>query len=146
VLAIVETQKILDALDNLERTYKNNAERINLIETETCDILHIIELYQHDAVSLVKLASALKKIRMERRQLKEENELLEIVCRLFENNGFAHIKDKLSRAKGQIEKKREVQKQRQYAPRIRLDLEPGNIKEKNNLVKFKKVMERKNAI
>ncbi len=128
--------------DAVER-YEHNKKRIAEIEDETMDIIHILELNNHDAVALVKLSAELKRVRMERRELKNENELLETLYHTLPKHD--KLLQDLKKCEEHVDRKLRVQADRQYMPRLRHDLMPNCIKEKDKLVSLKKVLESRNA-
>lgn len=137
------TETILDFYKGVKTIYKQNPERIAELETEINDIQHILGLNNHDAVALVKLAKELKKVLQERWKLKDELDLAKPIYELFDKH-FKFFED-LRKVDNDINKRIEVLENRTYSPRIRTDLVPGLLKQENNIVKLKQVMEMRNA-
>lgn len=130
-------------IEAVKNRYEFSLKRIPELQTEISDIQHILELNNHDAVALVKLAKELKNVLQERRRLKCElerlNPLYDLFCR------YDKLENDLKRAQKDVERIIQVQENRSYVPRIRTDLEPSLLKKKNDLKKLKLVMEQRNA-
>lgn len=137
------TRNMLGYFDCVKNIYEQNPGRITELQTEISDIQHILGLNSHDAVALVKLAKELKRVLQERWKLKDELKLAKPIYELFDKHSkFFEGLHKLSHNIDEIVK---TQENRTYVPRIRTDLQPGLIKQENNVVKLKKVMEMRNA-
>lgn len=130
-------------IETVKNRYEYSLRRIPELQTEVSDIQHILELNNHDAVALVKLAKELKNVLQERRRLKCESERLKPLYELFCR--YDKLNSELRRAQRDVDRIIEVQENRSYVPRIRTDLEPSLLKKKNDLEKLKQVMERRNA-
>lgn len=137
------TNNMLNYFEGVRSIYEQNPKRIAELQTEISDIQHILGLNKHDAVALVKLAKELKKVLQERWELKDELELAKPLYELFGRH--SKFFEDLQRSKDDINKISDVQKNRMFTPRIRVDLVPGLIKQENNVIKLKKVMEMRNA-
>ncbi len=137
------TETILDFYKGVKTIYKQNPERIAELQTEISDIQHVFGLNSHDAVALVKLAKELRQVLQDRWRIKDEIELAEPIYELFDKH-FKFFED-LRKVDNDINKRIEVLENRAYSPRIRTDLVPGLLKQENNIVKLKQVMEMRNA-
>jgi len=130
-------------LEAVKSRYEFSVQRIPELQTEISDIQHILELNNHDAVALVRLAKELKNVLQERRQMKIEAETLKPLYDLFCQ--YDKLECELKRAQKDVDRIIEVQENRRFSPRIRTDLEPSLLKKKNDLEKLKQVMEMRNA-
>ncbi len=136
-------RNILDGYNDVKIVCEYNPDRISELVTEINDIQHILGLNSHDAVALVKLAKELKKVLQERWELKDELELAKPLYDLFSKH--EEFFKELQKAMCDVNKIIDVQENRRFTPRIRNDLCPSLIKQENNIVKLKTVMEMRNA-
>lgn len=116
------TTTILSILDEVKRTYEYNYEEINLRDKETQDLLHDIEMGNHNTAKLVKLAKELQRARKERRLMKEENECLEPLYNFLGRPEWGKVKIDLYKIQTAIARTMEVQANRKYMPKVRRDL------------------------
>jgi len=130
-------------IEAVKNRYEFSLKRIPELQTEISDIQHILELNNHDAVALVKLAKELKNVLQERRRLKCESEQLKPLYELFCK--YDKLDCELKRAQKDVDRIIEVQDNRRFTPRIRNDLMPALLKKESNLEKLKYVMEMRNA-
>ena len=137
------TNNMLNYFEGVRSIYEQNPKRIAELQTEISDIQHVLGLNSHDAVALVKLAKELKRVLQERWKLKDELKLAKPIYELFDKH--SKFFEGLQRLSHDIDKMVDAQENRTYVPRIRTDLQPGLIKQENNVVKLKKVMEMRNA-
>lgn len=137
------TNNMLNYFEGVRSIYEQNPKRIAELQTEISDIQHILGLNSHDAVALVKLAKELKKVLQERWKLKSELELAKPLYDLFSKH--EEFFKELQKAMCDVNKIIDVQENRRFTPRIRNDLCPSLIKQENNIVKLKNVMEMRNA-
>jgi len=121
----------------------HNQKRLPELLVEINDIQHILGLNSHDAVALVKLAKELRQVLQDRWRIKDEIELAEPLCELFDRH--SKFFEDLQKVNSIIDRITEKHKNRRFTPRIRVDLEPDLIKQENNIVKLKEVMEMRNA-
>ena len=137
------TDNIFNGIEDIKRIFEYNPERILVLQTEISDIQHILGLYNHDAVALVKLAKELRSCLRERWRLKNELEILKPVYEMLCKHEM--FNDDLKRAQNDTNRVVEVQENRRFSPRVRNDLIPGLLKTENNIEKLKQVMEMRNA-
>ena len=136
-------ENIFTGIEEVKKIFKNNPDQILALQTEINDIQHILGLYDHDAVALVKLAKELRNCLRKRWQLKDELRLLKPVYELLcKHEDFC---EDLNRTKRDVDNLISVHEHREFSPRIRTDLEPSLLKKKNDLEKLKLVMEQRNA-
>lgn len=82
-----ELKSFLDFLRNVESRYQADCERENDLNQETQDLLHLMELSENmNACKGYKAYKTLSNVRRERRQCKNEIELLEAVYKFIEDN------------------------------------------------------------
>jgi len=78
---------ILNLIKETIETYESNKERIKHLEDEQQDLLHEIEMaVKLDAVRRSYVVNKLRRVRQERRRLKNENEALKYIYSYFKNN------------------------------------------------------------
>ena len=82
-----ELKSFLDFLRNAESRYQADCTRENDLNQETQDILHLMELSENmNACKGYKAYKTLSNVRRERRQCKNEIELLETIYKFIEDN------------------------------------------------------------
>lgn len=67
---------IRDAIKHLPERYENNQKEINQLEKERTDLLHMAELVDLNAVDGFRLYKEIQRVERDRRERKDENELL----------------------------------------------------------------------
>lgn len=103
------------------KMYENNKLSIEMCEKEIIDILHLIELTSFNASRGYALAMEIQEVRIRRRGLKDQNELLaplvEVVSRMksFHND--------MNKAIGDVRRIKQKQENRSYKMRVREDLQ-----------------------
>lgn len=70
-------QSVRDVFINYPKRYDLASEELRKVDNEIQDILHVIEFCSLDAIEMTKKYKELKALRQQRRQLKDELELLE---------------------------------------------------------------------
>ncbi|MFE8704113.1 hypothetical protein ACFYKX_26450 [Cytobacillus sp. FJAT-54145] len=114
-------QAVRDVYINFPKRYELNQEALKKLESEIQDILHIIEFTNFNAAHGYKWAKELKRLREERRALKEELELLEPVRDFL---SFPKPTEKnISRIIGDVRNIEGRQSNRSYRMRVRNDLQ-----------------------
>ncbi|HBV97752.1 MAG: hypothetical protein JL50_03080 [Peptococcaceae bacterium BICA1-7] len=101
-------------------TYENNIIAIELRDKETQDLLHEIELSQLSPAGCLRLMRELKRVREERRRMKDENETLIFLYEMLKE--YPKLKDSLKKTHKQISVQKNRQAIRVYVPRVRTDL------------------------
>lgn len=112
---------IRDAIENVPKQLNANKEEIAQLENEIQDLLHILEFTKFNASEGYKLSKQLQTARQERRKLKNENELLSGLCKIF-----VKIKPQINNLNaviGDIRNFKETQSKRTYRCRVRKDLQ-----------------------
>lgn len=114
------TVLVRDYIRNTPARFEANEEEIRKLELETQDLLHLIEFKDLDIQRGFRIYKELQSVRQRRRELKEENELLQPVVKTLKD-----IESKtyeLDKAIGQIRKCKVNQNKRVYTFKIRKDL------------------------
>jgi hypothetical protein len=114
-------ETILRIFSNTSQKFDSNYEMIGRLDKETQDLLHEIELAEvKDTDKGYNLYVTLREIRRNRRQLRDENELLQpLVDLLKENEKF---RQKLFKICSRIKEIERQQGERMYKARVRDDL------------------------
>lgn len=113
-----ESEKLSNLLNEVRKfqsSYAFSQGRIEDLEHLQADLLHKLEFRAKDASDRNKIATALKKLRKERRGYKEKVELNKELIG-FLNDNHSQIK-KLEKILGNIRRIEEMQSNRQYKPR-----------------------------
>lgn len=117
---IQSTRSFLETLSTVEGEWGTWVDELNIIEQETQDILHEIELTRFDVQRGYRLCRALQEARQRRRKLKEKMEILKTLKEFTDNN--KQLKISLYKALNTMQKTEDHQGQRMYTPRIRTDI------------------------
>lgn len=113
---------IRDAIRDLPKQYNRNYEEIGKLDEEQQDILHYIELGKRlGTVQSHDPYMQIRKLRIKRRKLKNENEQLEGLVSILKK--FAPYLNDLNRTIGDIRRTKDIQANRQYKCRVRDDLQ-----------------------
>lgn len=110
-----------NAIKDFPTRYKHNEKMIKKLEQETQDLLHLIELKDLDVYKGFTVYKQLQEVRKERRELKDENDLLRQVE--GELRKMQKYVPKLNEGLGDIRKSKIYKTNRKYNFRIRKDLE-----------------------
>lgn len=113
---------------NVIRDYEKGLERIDEIQGELQDIFHEIELSPSKNMYLgYLLYRRIRDLRIERRRLKEETELMKETYEFFKGQQGQSFKTKMQQLQGNAAKLRKTQESRTYKPRQRSDLTIGGM-------------------
>ena len=105
------------------KKYESNVEIIKKTEDELNDVYHEIELGKaQDLYGGYKLYKQVKDLRMQRRQAKDENDLLKDMYEYIKSQPGQSFKSKIQSIQGSSVKVYEAQSRRTYNPRQRSDL------------------------
>lgn len=119
---IEETTMLLRTiLFETPKLYENNKQEIELCEKEIMDIEHVIELTNFSASRGCNLAKEIKKVRIRRRDLKDQNELLSPLVEVV--NRLRTCQNDLNKAIGDIRRIKQKHECRSYKMRVREDLQ-----------------------
>lgn len=131
--AIVEsTEMFLNLLNYIDDNWDKIYDEIGKADQETSDFLHELELIDLDDDKGSRIARTIKEIRIRRRELKDQQELIRHLKTFLENN--KSLKMSLFKVLQQMKKTIEYQETRYYSPRVRIDLECANINNSNENV------------
>ncbi|WP_041272396.1 hypothetical protein [Desulfitobacterium hafniense] len=117
---ISATKHFLETLNTIEGEWGSWVDELNMIEQETQDLLHEIELTKFDVQRGYRLCKELRETRQRRRKLKEKMEILKTLKEFTESN--KQLKISLYKALNTMQRTEEHQGQRMYTPRIRTDI------------------------
>lgn len=145
-LDIEDKNAVIQVLDDFKSLIGNIAKVESVLKAEETkmnneqqDLLHEIELSELNAAELIKIASRLRKLRKERRKVKDKLEYIRTLRTFTDkyNNNFKTYVD-IANIKKQLEILNKEQATRIYRPRVLDDLK---ISEKFRNTKEAKVMD-----
>lgn len=110
-----------DAIRDIPERHKQNNIEIHRLQGEQQDLLHFIEFQNVGTVQSHKIYKDLQRVRQKRRELKDENELLEPITECIKK--FRNHISGLDQVVGEIRKLQNKQKVRSYKCRERHDLQ-----------------------
>ena len=109
---------VTQILNDVIRKYENNVERIKQLEETLTDVEHEIELGKNqDMYHGYLLYKQIKELRMERRQCKDENQLLQDMYEYVKSQPGQSFKTKIQSIQGSSMKVYDAQSKRTYTPR-----------------------------
>lgn len=111
-----------DTIRDIPDIYKGNREELDKLEGETQDLLHLIEFNNLNASEGFKVYKELQKVRRRRRELKNQNELIEPLYKTLQSMKNKNLKS-LNDGIGDVRRIIERQSNRKYSCRIRKDLQ-----------------------
>jgi len=114
---------LIQIATDVVKKYESNVEIIKKTEDELNDVYHEIELGKaQDLYGGYKLYKQVKDLRMQRRQAKDENDLLKDMYEYVKSQPGQSFKSKIQSIQGSSAKVYEAQNRRTYNPRQRSDL------------------------
>lgn len=114
---------LIQIATDVVKKYESNVEIIKKTEDELNDVYHEIELGKpQDLYGGYKLYKQVKDLRMQRRQAKDENDLLKDMYEYIKSQPGQSFKSKIQSIQGSSAKVYEAQSRRIYNPRQRSDL------------------------
>ena len=114
---------LIQIATDVVKKYESNVEIIKKTEDELNDVYHEIELGKpQDLYGGYKLYKQVKDLRMQRRQAKDENDLLKDMYEYIKSQPGQSFKSKIQSIQGSSAKVYEAQSRRTYNPRQRNDL------------------------
>jgi DNA-binding transcriptional MerR regulator len=114
---------LIQIATDVVKKYESNVEIIKKTEDELNDVYHEIELGKpQDLNGGYKLYKQVKDLRMQRRQAKDENDLLKDMYEYIKSQPGQSFKSKIQSIQGSSAKVYEAQSRRTYNPRQRSDL------------------------
>ena len=114
---------LIQIATDVVKKYESNVEIIKKTEDELNNVYHEIELGKpQDLYGGYKLYKQVKDLRMQRRQAKDENDLLKDMYDYIKSQPGQSFKSKIQSIQGSSAKVYEAQNRRTYNPRQRSDL------------------------
>lgn len=117
-----------DMVKEVPDQYNNNIKEIERLDQETQDILHLLEFAPINARDGYKLSKMLQDTRRERRELKDQNRLLEPLVPMMKK--YRNELNNMDKILGEIRKRSRMQDVRGYRCRVRTDLQESLDKKK----------------
>lgn len=117
---IEHIKSVREVFVDTPKRHKLLTEQLKTVDDETQDLLHVLELGKLDAIKTGEVAKRLKKVQKERRQIKDDLEVMEEVV------GFAKGRvneNTISKLIGDVRKIEKRKKTRKYRMRVCKDLE-----------------------
>ena len=122
-------EKMNDFFTNIERTNSDLKNKLRTKELEQDDLLHEIELSKLNTFELAKVATRLKKTRIERREIKDKLEFIATVKVFSDKYNNKLITGDLINLLKNIRKLKENWSSRIYKTRVLEDLKVSKMKE-----------------
>lgn len=104
--------------EGIDKEHEKLLEELNIKELEQQDLLHILELNNLNAVEIMKVATALKTTRKERRTIKNDIERINIIRNFTNKYNNKFIGNEIKVLLKELNKLKYVQKNRKYKLRI----------------------------
>lgn len=121
-----ETLEIIkNFFEGIEKEYSDLTEELTTKELEQQDLLHELELNNLNAVEITKVAIDLKKVRKERRIIKNDIERMRLIKNFTDKYNNKFIGNEIKVLVKELYKLKKRQENRQYEPRILKDREIG---------------------
>jgi hypothetical protein len=118
---------IVTIFQSVIKDYEYDVDEIRRIEAELQDLYHEAELSKpKDMYQGYLLYKNIRELRIRRRELKEEVELLREIYDYFKSQPAQSFKNKIQQIQGNATKLRRNQESRTYVPRQRTDLTIAN--------------------
>lgn len=125
--------------EGIEKEHSELIEELTNKELEQQDLLHELELNNLDAVEITKVAISLKKVRKERRIIKNDIERVKIIKNFTDKYNNRFIVNEINVLIKELKKLKKRQENRKYEPRILKDIKIQNGK----ILKEEEVNEKK---
>ena len=125
-LTVEETLKIMkNFFEGIEQEHKELIEELTNKELEQQDLLHKLELNNLNAVEITRVAVDLKKVRKERRIIKNDIERIKLIKNFTDKYNNKFIGNEIKVLIKELYKLQKRQENRKYEPRILKNLEIG---------------------
>lgn len=125
-LTVEETLEIMkNFFEGIEQEHKELIEELTNKELEQQDLLHELELNNLNAVEITRVAVDLKKVRKERRIIKNDIERIKLIKNFTDKYNNKFIGNEIKVLIKELYKLKKRQENRQYEPRILKNLEIG---------------------
>lgn len=137
-LTVEETLIIMkNFFEEIEKEHSDLIKELTNKELEQQDLLHELELSNLDAVEITKVAISLKKVRKERRIIKNDIERVKIIKNFTDKYNNRFIANEINGLIKELKKLKKRQENRKYEPRILKDIKIQNEKNKEEEVNEK---------
>jgi hypothetical protein len=113
-----EISNVCKLIDNAQKDYQWNKEKLTEADGLTQDYLHSLELDNLKYEDRAKLATKLAKVRRERREYKDTIQVLEPLIMYLETDKGRQLSNLLKEALGKTRKVEEKMKTRKYCRRV----------------------------
>ena len=107
--------------EGIDNEHEKLLEELNTKELEQQDLLHILELNNLNAVEIMKVATALKATRKERRIIKNDIERINLIRNFTNKYNNKFIGNEIKMLLKELNKLKYIQKNRKYKFRILKD-------------------------
>ena len=107
--------------ERIDNEHEKLLEELNTKELEQQDLLHILELNNLNAVEIMKVATALKATRKERRIIKNDIERINLIRNFTNKYNNKFIGNEIKMLLKELNKLKYIQKNRKYKLRILKD-------------------------
>ena len=126
-LTTEETLKImLDFFEGIDIEHSNLLQELTNKEAEQQDLLHELELNNLNAVDITKVAIDLKRVRKERRVIKNDIERVRLIKNFTDKYNNKFIANEIKVLIKELYKLQKRQENRQYEPRVLKDRRIGD--------------------
>lgn len=88
--------RMTEIMNEAVADFKQSSRDLSMIDLETQNLLHRIELTKFNASLGYQLALALKNLRVKRRAVKQKMELLQVFVSNIDDKNFEKVKEKLN--------------------------------------------------
>lgn len=125
-LTAEEILKIMKSFfEGIEEEYSNLLQELTNKEAEQQDLLHELELNNLNAVEITKVAIDLKRVRKERRIIKNDIERVKLIKSFTDKYNNRFITNEIKTLIKELYKLQRKQENRKYEPRILKDRKIG---------------------
>ena len=125
-LTAEEILKIMKSFfEEIEEEYSNLLQELTNKEAEQQDLLHELELNNLNAVEITKVAIDLKRVRKERRIIKNDIERVKLIKSFTDKYNNRFITNEIKTLIKELYKLQRKQENRKYEPRILKDRKIG---------------------
>lgn len=111
--------------EGIEKEYSELIEELTNKELEQQDLLHELELNNLNAVEITKVAVDLKKVRKERRIIKNDIERIRLIKNFTDKYNNKFIGNEINILLKELKRLKKRQENRKYEPRILKNIEIG---------------------
>ena len=119
---LIEMKNFFENIDKLKTDLEQEIRRVEL---ERNDLLHELELGNLNAVEITKVAVDLKKVRKERRIIKNDIERIRLIKNFTDKYNNKFIENEINILLKELKRLKKRQENRKYEPRILKNIEIG---------------------